>query len=214
MRAKLIAIDYGEKRCGIALGENVPSRIFTVERSKVFDLLVQSDVATIVVGMPLSMSGRYSQQTFECIAFAEKIRKKLRKEVFLVDERLSSRMFQGKENVDGLSAAEIFERFVVRGTAVHQLLKPEKVSDATVEEVQNYQGKLLIAHLSDTRLCREKCVVLQKEPYYAYLFHKKGCHVERDERFLEQLAPFDIIVTRGGSNLERLLKLGGKMLCL
>lgn len=173
MRAKLIAIDYGEKRCGIALGENVPSRIFTVERSKVFDLLVQSDVATIVVGMPLSMSGRYSQQTFECIAFAEKIRKKLRKEVFLVDERLSSRMFQGRENVDGLSAAEIFERFVARGTAVHQLLKPEKVSDATVEEVQNYQGKLLIAHLSDTRLCRESCVVLQKEPYYAYLFHKK-----------------------------------------
>jgi putative Holliday junction resolvase len=160
------------------------------------------------------MSGRYSQQTFECIAFAEKIRKKLRKEVFLVDERLSSRMFQGRENVDGLSAAEIFERFVARGTAVHQLLKPEKVSDATVEEVQNYQGKLLIAHLSDTRLCREKCVVLQKEPYYAYLFHKKGCHVERDERFLEQLAPFDIIVTRRGSNLERLLKLGGKMLCL
>jgi len=214
MRAKLIAIDYGEKRCGIALGENVPSRIFTVERSKVFDLLVQSDVATIVVGMPLSMSGRYSQQTFECIAFAEKIRKKLRKEVFLVDERLSSRMFQGRENVDGLSAAEIFERFVARGTAVHQLLEPEKVSDATVEEVQNYQGKLLIAHLSDTRLCRESCVVLQKEPYYAYLFHKKGCHVERDERFLEQLAPFDIIVTRRGSNLERLLKLGGKMLCL
>jgi len=214
MRAKLIAIDYGEKRCGIALGENVPSRIFTVERSKVFDLLVQSDVATIVVGMPLSMSGRYSQQTFECIAFAEKIRKKLRKEVFLVDERLSSRMFQGRKNVDGLSAAEIFERFVARGTAVHQLLKPEKVSDATVEEVQNYQGKLLIAHLSDTRLCREGCVVLQEEPYYAYLFHKKGCHVERDERFLEQLAPFDIIVTRRGSNLERLLKLGGKMLCL
>jgi putative Holliday junction resolvase len=214
MRAKLIAIDYGEKRCGIALGENVPSRIFTVERSKVFDLLVQSDVATIVVGMPLSMSGRYSQQTFECLAFAEKIRKKLRKEVFLVDERLSSRMFQGRENVDGLSAAEIFERFVARGTAVHQLRKPEKVSDATVEEVRNYQGKLLIAHLSDTRLCREKCVVLQKEPYYAYLFHKKGCHVERDERFLEQLAPFDIIVTRRGSNLERLLKLGGKMLCL
>jgi putative Holliday junction resolvase len=214
MRAKLIAIDYGEKRCGIALGENVPSRIFTVERSKVFDLLVQSDVATIVVGMPLSMSGRYSQQTFECIAFAEKIRKKLRKEVFLVDERLSSRMFQGRKNVDGLSAAEIFERFVARGTAVHQLLEPEKVSDATVEEVQNYQGKLLIAHLSDTRLCRESCVVLQKEPYYAYLFHKKGCHVERDERFLEQLAPFDIIVTRRGSNLERLLKLGGKMLCL
>ncbi|WP_448524040.1 RuvX/YqgF family protein [Pseudothermotoga sp.] len=214
MRAKLIAIDYGEKRCGIAIGENVPSRIFTVERSKVFDVLVQSDASTIVVGMPLSMSGRYSQQTFECIAFAEKIRRKLRKEVFLVDERLSSRMFQGRGNVDGLSAVEIFERFVAQGAGVYQLCEPEKVSDATVEEVQNYQGKLLIAHLSDTRLCREKCVVLQKEPYYAYLFHKKGCHVERDERFLEQLAPFDIIVTRRGSNLERLLKLGGKMLCL
>ncbi|WP_448535216.1 RuvX/YqgF family protein [Pseudothermotoga sp.] len=214
MRVKLIAVDYGGRRCGIALGENVPSQIFTVERSKVFDVLLQSDASTIVVGIPLSMSGRYSQQTFECIAFAEKIRKKLRKEVFLVDERLSSRMFQGRENVDGLSAAEIFERFVAQGAGVYQLLEPEKVSDATIEEVQNYQGKLLIAHLSDTRICRENCVVLQKEPYHAYLFHKKGCHVERDERFLEQFAPFDIIVTRRGSNLERLLKLGGKMLCL
>ncbi|WP_448517317.1 RuvX/YqgF family protein [Pseudothermotoga sp.] len=214
MRAKLIAVDYGEKRCGIAIGENVPSRIFTVERSKVFDVLLQSDASTIVVGIPLSMSGRYSQQTFECIAFAEKIRRKIRKEVFLVDERLSSKMFQGRKNVDGLSAAEIFERFVAQGAGVYQLREPEKVSDATIEEVQSYPGKLLIAHLSDTRLCRENCVVLQKEPYYAYLFQKKGCHVERDERLLEQFAPFDIIVTRRGSNLERLLKLGGKMLCL
>jgi len=214
MSVNLIAIDYGEKRCGIALGGNVPSWIFTVERSKVFEVLTRYDASTVVVGMPLSMSGRYSRQTFECIAFAEKIKKKFRKEVFLVDERLSSRMFQGRENVDGLSAAEIFERFVAHGTGIYQLREPEKVYDETIEEVHRCPGKLLIAHLSDTRLCRENCVVLQEEPYHAYLFHKRGCHVERDERFLEQFAPFDIIVTRRGSNLERFLKSGGRMVCL
>lgn len=214
MSVNLIAIDYGEKRCGIALGGNVPSRIFTVEKSKVFEVLTQYDASTVVVGIPLSMSGRYSQQTFECIAFAEKIKKRFRREVFLVDERLSSRMFRGRENVDGLSAAEIFERFVAQGAGIYQIREPEKVPDEIVEEVHRYGSRLLIAHLSDMRLCKDICVVLQEEPYYAYLFHKKGCHVERDGRFLEQFAPFDIIVTRRGSNLERFLKSGGRMVCL
>lgn len=210
----IVAIDYGEKRCGVAVGENIPSKIFTVERSRIFDLLLKLEVSTVLVGIAFSMSGRYSQQTFECVAFAEKIRKKLHKEVFMVDERLSSKMFQGKKNVDGLSAAEIFERFIAQGGGIYQILEPQTVPDSIVEEVKKHPGRLLIAHISDVRLCRADCVVLQEEPYYAYLFHKRGCHVEKDERFLEEFAPFDIIVTRRGFDHEKFLRPGGRVVCL
>lgn len=211
---KIVAIDYGAKRCGIALGENMPSQLFILETNEVLFWLKECDAQIVVVGIALSMSGRYSQQTFECIAFAERIRNKLNREVFLVDERLSSKMFRARQNIDSLSAAEIFERFVAKGSGIHRMPEPERVPDAVVEEVQKHPGKLLIAHLSDVRLCRENCIVLQKEPYHAYLFYKKNCHVERDERFLEQFAPFDIIVTRQGEGLGKFLKPGGKLVCL
>lgn len=210
----IVAIDYGAKRCGVAIGENVPSEIYTVERSRIFDLLLKLEVSTVVVGIAFSMSGRYSQQTFECVAFAERVRKKLHKEVFMVDERLSSKMFQGRKNVDGLSAAEIFERFIAWGGGIYRILEPQPVPDQIVEEVNRHPGRLLIAHLSDVRLCRADCVVLQEEPYYAYLFHKRGCHVEKDERFLEEFAPFDIIVTRKGFDHEKFLRPGGRVVCL
>jgi len=212
---RIVAVDYGEKRCGIAIGEKIPSEVLTVDKTKVLNYLQQCDAHVIVVGIPFSMTGRYSKQTFECIGFAEKLMKKLQKKVFLVDERLSSKMFQNRKHVDSLSAVEIFERFVSNGSGIYSFEEPQTVPDEVVEEVSKQPGKLLIAHLSDVRLCRENCVVFQKEPYYAYLFHKKGCRVERDERFLEDLAPFDIIVTwKGSIEFKRFLSPGGKMVCL
>ncbi|MCS7174420.1 RuvX/YqgF family protein [Pseudothermotoga sp.] len=212
---KIVAVDYGEKKCGVAIGERVPSEAFTVDRVKLLEFLRQCDAHIIVVGIPFSMTGRYSRQTFECVGFAEKLMKKLRKEVFLVDERLSSKMFRNREHVDSLSAVEIFERFVSKGSGIYSLKKPQLLPEGLVEEVTKLFGKLLIADLSDVRLCRKNCVVLQKEPYYAYLFYKKGCHVERDERFLEDFAPFDIIVTwKETVELKKFLSPNGKIVCL
>ncbi|MEJ5229802.1 MAG: RuvX/YqgF family protein [Pseudothermotoga sp.] len=212
-----LAIDYGEARCGLALGERLVAKLWTVEREKLFSELSKfPDIEAYVVGLPFSMSGRYSEQTFKVIAFAERLHKKYGKRVYMIDERLSSKIFKGSKDVDRLSAAEIFDRFVSSDRNRYEIRPPSKLSDETVAELNNLTGKILIANLSDTRVAKdENCVVYQVDPYYAYLFYKRGFHVERDLKQLENSAPFDMIVAGGScEEFRTFLRPSGKILCL
>ncbi len=213
----ILAIDYGEARCGLALGEKLATRLWTVSRQKIFfEISKLANINCFVIGLPLSMSGRYSQQTYKTIEFAEKLYIKFGKEVYLIDERLSTYLFKGRKDVDQLSAAEIFDRFVSSNANRYVIKPPVELSDVQLEKVRNVKGKVLVANLSDVRvLADESWIVFQKDPYYAYLFHKAGCHVERDQRKLENFAPFDIIIAGDScKEFEYLLKSDGKILCL
>ncbi|MGJ8455090.1 RuvX/YqgF family protein [Pseudothermotoga sp. U03pept] len=212
-----LAIDYGEARCGLALGEKLVAKLWTVQREKLFSELSKfPDVEAYVVGLPFSMSGRYSKQTFRVIAFAEKLHKKYGKSVYMIDERLSSKIFKGSKDVDRLSAAEIFDRFISSDRNRYEIKPPSRLNDEKIAELKSLVGKILIANLSDTRVARdEDCVVYQVDPYYAYLFYKRGFHVERDRTQLENSAPFDIIVAGGDCEEFRVfLRPSGKILCL
>lgn len=213
----IVAVDYGDARCGLAIGEKLARKIMTVEKKKVISEISRIPfIDCFVVGLPLSMSGRYSQQTFKAIEFAEKLNRRFKKRVYLIDERLTSSIFKNRENIDGLCAAEIFEKFVFSKMKFHEIIPPIKVSDNLVNELNNMAGNILIVGLSDTRLvCKRRCIVLQEEPYYAYLFYKLGCHVERYADQLENFAPFDIIVAgKMCDKLKAYLKPEGKLLCL
>lgn len=213
----ILAIDYGEVRCGLALGEKLAAKLWTVDRQKVFSEIAKlENIDYFVIGLPLSMSGRYSQQTFKTIKFAEKLHIKFGKEVYMVDERLSSTPFKGRKGIDQLSAAEIFDRFVSSNTNCYRISPPSKLKDEQLIKLKDIEGKVLIVNLSDTRVLKDKSwVVFQKDPYYAYLFHKMGCHVERDQEKLENFAPFDIIIAGGMcEELKYLLNPNGRILCL
>jgi len=99
---RVLGIDYGTKRVGIAISD--PLRLFarrleTLTRvhgdepgpvDQVASLCREHDVDTIVVGLPLRTDGRKSEIAEEAIRFAEALREKTNLSVDMFDERYTS----------------------------------------------------------------------------------------------------------------------------
>ncbi|AEH51726.1 RuvX/YqgF family protein [Pseudothermotoga thermarum] len=211
----IAAIDYGKARCGVAIGERIPSKVFTVPPEKIKEELSKYNLEAIVVGLPLSMSGRYSLQTFEVVGFAERLQKELNKKVYMIDERLTSELFKGKENVDELVAVQLFQEFTSSKITLYQIKPAKKLPEDILETIKIFQGKILLAEISDVNAAGNNTTIFQTDPYYAYLFHKAGFFVERSWKELEKLSPFDMIVVEGDCNkFKTFLSKGGKLVCL
>jgi len=97
---RLLALDPGERRIGVAVSDElglyahprpailVTPRVNVVEA--IARLVEDEQVAEVVVGLPLSMSGLESAQTATAHAFANRLRERLGVPVTEWDERLSS----------------------------------------------------------------------------------------------------------------------------
>ena len=94
---KVMALDIGTKRIGIALSDyllvvaNGHSYIPRAPENKAFETILQiakeNHVEKIVVGVPLNMDGTKGAQADDCINFAKKI---TTYEIIFEDERLTS----------------------------------------------------------------------------------------------------------------------------
>lgn len=122
--ARVLALDYGSARCGVAISDptgTLARPLPVVERpgtrrglGAVLGLVRQHAVRTVVVGLPLGLSGHDTDQTRETRAFAETLRERLggRVEVVLHDERFTTRMaerFGGEGDEDSRAAAHLLE---------------------------------------------------------------------------------------------------------
>jgi putative Holliday junction resolvase len=131
---RIMAIDYGTKRTGLAVTD--PLRIIataleTVETKTIFDFLTayfaKEAVDELVVGMPRTLRNEDSQTAPAVRVFAEELKKKFpEKPIHLVDERFTSSiakqtMIDGgmkkkdrrdKSNVDKISAVLILQTFM------------------------------------------------------------------------------------------------------
>jgi putative holliday junction resolvase len=98
MQDRVLAIDYGEKRIGLAVSDPLwltaqplsfleNNKIFFVEAQKIIQ---EYDVKKIVLGLPKNLQGHDTAKTLEVRAFAEKLRKNLSMEVVFWDERFST----------------------------------------------------------------------------------------------------------------------------
>ena len=98
MQDRVLAIDYGEKRIGLAVSDPLwltaqplsfleNNKIFFVESQKIIQ---EYDVKKIVLGLPKNLQGHDTAKTLEVRAFAEKLRKNLSIEVVFWDERFST----------------------------------------------------------------------------------------------------------------------------
>ena len=213
----IVAIDYGKKRCGYASGVMFPSKIGVVDREKLFAFLKDLNPEKIIFGLPFSMSGRYSCQTFEVVEVAETIFKKLKKPVFLVDERLSTKMAhlilkesKGKMAVDAVSASILFENFVNSPINVYRIREDvPRISVGCIEAdsvlVHNVEDPTILDNINAKTLD-----VMEYDPYIAYLFKKRVRFVERFERFLE--GKYDVIITPEPKKVKELLKDGGRII--
>jgi len=105
---RLLAIDYGKKRTGIAVSDPlqiIANGLTTVKTSEIFDFLrdylQKEEVSAIVVGLPKQMSGKMSENMQRVEAFVNKLRQKYPSvPIEYFDERFSSKMAH-KAMIDG-----------------------------------------------------------------------------------------------------------------
>jgi len=100
MLNRILAIDYGDKKVGLALSD--PMKIIAkpyktiVNNSKesllsdIIQIIQLKDVNEIVVGLPKTLKNTYSEQTYKVKDFIDYITSSLDINVVIVDERLSS----------------------------------------------------------------------------------------------------------------------------
>ena len=122
MTNRVVALDYGSARCGVAVSDPTGTLATPLEpilrpnTRKGFNRLLKTvrdhDPATVVVGLPLSLSGRDSAQTREARAFAERLGTALNLPVELYDERFTTALAQqrpGTAAEDSRAAAVLLE---------------------------------------------------------------------------------------------------------
>jgi putative Holliday junction resolvase len=134
---KLLGVDFGLKRVGLALAEargRVVLPLATIERTtrealfgEILRLVREHAVDRIVVGLPLDLEGRQTLTTRQARNFAESLARRVDLPVDFADERLSSfeaedrlreaglhgEKLQGK--LDGQAAALILENYLEHG---------------------------------------------------------------------------------------------------
>ncbi len=97
---RILAIDYGTKRCGIAVTDElklIASPLTTVEASELLDFLQQycqsESVERIIVGLPKQTSGELSESETAITNFIEKLQEKLPEiPISRYDERFTSKI--------------------------------------------------------------------------------------------------------------------------
>lgn len=100
LHTRILAVDYGRRRLGLAvsdelgkIAQTLPVMLRTNRRMDVRrlrELVKQKGITAILVGLPVHLSGRVSEMAEEAGKFAERLAKELGLPVELRDERLTS----------------------------------------------------------------------------------------------------------------------------
>jgi putative Holliday junction resolvase len=130
---KLLALDYGIKRTGIAVTDDskiIASGLTTVDTKELFSFLVNyfkdNDVTDIILGEPKRLDGTTTDSSEGVAALRKKLMETFGKPIHMVDERFTSKMaFQtmidsglkkkqrkNKALVDEISATIILQSFM------------------------------------------------------------------------------------------------------
>lgn len=137
---RTLGIDYGDKRVGVAVSDELGSMalpVITLEKERklsdrlrrIIRLGQHYEVSNFVVGLPLLMSGEDGPQAEITRAFAERLKERSGLPVDLVDERLSTQAAmralnemqvagkRKKELIDQSAAAIILQTWLDRMSA-------------------------------------------------------------------------------------------------
>lgn len=97
---RLLAIDHGEKRIGLAISD--PNKIISkplktillsdieLFYKKLLEIILDYDIEKLIIGLPVGMDGNYTLQTEKVEAFKDALQEKIKIPIEMFDERLSS----------------------------------------------------------------------------------------------------------------------------
>lgn len=134
---RILALDYGARRIGIALTDptrTIASPVTTLKRragkrppwAELARIVEEQEVSEFVVGLPLDLAGDEGDWAAEVRAFGEQLNRRFGLPIHWVDERLSSVMAEQavrgiglkrgerekKERVDAAAAAIILQAYL------------------------------------------------------------------------------------------------------
>jgi putative Holliday junction resolvase len=122
---RVLALDYGRARCGCAVSDPTGVLASPIEAirapgtrrglARVRTLARELGVERVVVGLPVSLSGRDSAQTAETREFAARLAGELSVPVELYDERFTTRLAVrtgGRAEEDSRAAAHLLESWL------------------------------------------------------------------------------------------------------
>lgn len=131
-RERLLGLDIGERRIGVAISDEmgmIASPLMTVQTSgnvveEMRNLIAKYNVARIVVGLPIGLSGREGPQARIVRGVADQLAKSLEIDIVYSDERMSSavaeqalisqktRRDKRKQHIDNMAAAVILQGYL------------------------------------------------------------------------------------------------------
>ena len=120
MLGRVLAIDIGSKRVGLAISDEMRLSVRTLPAlprtpwkrllGSLADLCGEFDVRTIVLGLPLRLDGSEGDAALEARRVARNLELSLKLPLILQDERLTSKAAEQALRADGLNVAEIAEK--------------------------------------------------------------------------------------------------------
>ena len=133
-KKRIMGIDFGDVKIGIAITDQLKIISYpyhTIDRKKTSDyiseikkIILDKNIDTVVVGLPLTLSGNESSQTKKTQKFIFKLENSVDAIVYSFDERLSSKEAErylkkqnvktgsNKEKIDQIAASIILNNFL------------------------------------------------------------------------------------------------------
>jgi putative Holliday junction resolvase len=122
---RVLALDYGSARCGVAVSDPTGTLATPLEPvlaagtrkglRRVAQLVDELGAERVVVGLPVSLSGGDSRQTRETREFAERLRGAVSVPVELYDERFTTSLAAqagGEAALDSRAAAVLLDEWL------------------------------------------------------------------------------------------------------
>ncbi|HKC64282.1 MAG TPA: Holliday junction resolvase RuvX, partial [Pyrinomonadaceae bacterium] len=125
---RIIALDLGEKRVGVAVSDELRLTIRTLPHlyrtnwkellRAVSDLVGRFDAKAVVIGLPLNLDGTEGNAAKEARKIAGNFELSLKIPIYLQDERLTSREAEESLRASGYSEREVRERVDSQSAAI------------------------------------------------------------------------------------------------
>ena len=122
---RVLALDHGRARCGVAVSDPSGTLATPLEPvlrpdtkkglARIKAVVEETGAERVVVGLPVSLSGRDSDQTREARAFAERLQRLVQIPVELYDERFTTSLAQqagGSGSLDSRAAAVLLDEWL------------------------------------------------------------------------------------------------------